>query len=601
MNRIKPSEEKPWLKYYSDKSINYSIPNATAYQHLYNENKDYKSDIAIEFYGKRINYSCLFENIDATAKSLASYGVKPGDVVTICSITIPEVIYLFYALNRIGAIANMIDPRINTDRLSEIITNTRTELFFCLDLIYDKVSGHIDLSTIKNTVLLSVFDSMPIPLRVLGKIKTHTKVKSEFKWKRFISVASESYEEKPYEKNYPAAIVYTGGTTGVPKGAIISNDNCNAMATSYQYSIPPESKRGQTILDIMPPFIAYGLVTGIHMPLSLGVRLIIIPKFNPQEFPSLLKKYKPNHTLGVPSHYNVFLEKSDELQGVDLSFWVNPAVGGDAMNSMLEKKLNIFLKDHNCKSIMTKGYGMTELSGTAISSSIDFCKLESVGIPFSKNVVGIFKPGTSDELTYNEIGEVCIQAPTMFLGYYNNKEEEDKVKLTHDDGSVWIHSQDYGYIDEDGFVYIKGRIKRTLVRPDGHNNYPMEMESVLNEYEGVQQSAVVGFEAERYGNGTLPVAFIVCGGDNSIVSEKDLMSYCYHMLPKRDVPCGYFIVDNLPLTRVGKIDYQALQDHLNEIVRDSDIVENIYKNYKDTLVIDLGYRVRNRMGKGVDE
>ena len=585
MNNRKPSVEKPWLKHYDRESIEYSLTETSAYRHLWNENCKYLDDLAIEYFGRKIKYSELFAQIDKTAGSLSALGVKAGDIVTICSITIPEVVYLFYALNKIGAVANMLDPRINPERLSSILISTKTDVLFCLDAIYEKVSESVDLSTIKTTIMLSATDSLSFPMRLAAKVKSKYKTGGAINWRQFIS-DSAPFEEKQYEKDYPAAIVYTGGTTGVPKGAKLSNDNFNAMATSYQNCIPPKSKRGQTILDIMPPFIAYGLATGMHMPLSLGVTLIIIPKFNPQMFPKLLKKHKPNHTLGVPSHYNVLLEKENELKGVDLSFWVNPAVGGDAINSNLERRLNTFLAEHNCHSIITRGYGMTELSGTAVSCSINFSKPESVGIPFSKNTVGIFQPGTSSELPYYEIGEICIQAPTMFLGYYNNEEEDKKVMIKHDDGSVWIHSQDYGFIDEDGFVYIKGRIKRTLVRPDGHNNYPMEMETVLNEYDGIQQSAVIGFEATRYSNGMLPVAFVVCkNGKNSGSLPSELKSYCFDMLPKRDVPCYFFLVDELPLTRVGKIDYQGLNERLSSLVQDPAIEDEIYKYYEETLVI----------------
>lgn len=485
-----PSIDKPWLKYYDEEAKNYELPSCSAYQYMKSNNENYCNEIAINYFNNKITYFELDNNINRVVNALAGIGVKKGDTVSICSITIPEVIYLFYALNKIGAIANMIDPRINADRLIKILNNC--EILFCLDLIYEKINKIVDKTKIAKFIFLSTATSLPLRLKALSSIKKRRILGNYINWSDFIkdnnTIVDSQYE---YTPNYPAAIVYTGGTTGVPKGAILTNDNFNAMAEAYKRCIPPKNKRQQKILNIMPPFIAYGLVNGIHMPISIGVTNIIIPKFNPQDFPKLLKKYKPQHTLGVPSHYNILLD-NPEMEGVDLSFWVNPAVGGDSMNSILEERLNDFLEKHNCKSRITKGYGMTELSGTGVSSSYAFNKYESVGIPFSKNNVSVFKPGSDIELTFGEIGEICIQSPTMFLRYLDNEEEDKRVKKKHHDGSVWIHSQDYGYIDEDGFLFIKGRIKRTIVRPDGHNNYPMEMESVLNTNPIVNETAVIG-------------------------------------------------------------------------------------------------------------
>lgn len=581
-----PSVDKPWLKYYDEDAINYEIPKETAFQNLLRSNKEHPRDAAIEYFGRTIRHDELQSNIKIAAQALASAGVKAGDTVTICSVTIPEVIYLFYAANKLGATANMIDPRINNERFADILKSTDCKILFCLDLIYEKVESIIQGTNVEHCVIISASDSLPTGLRLLSALKGKKEMRDCISWKELLKRRNnEVLESVPYKPNTPAAIVYTGGTTGVPKGAIITNDNFNAMAEAYRRCIPPKKKRGQKILNIMPPFIAYGLVTGIHMPLCLGAINILIPKFNPKDFPKLLKKHKPQHTLGVPSHYSVLLN-NPEMDGVDLSFWVNPAAGGDSMNSALEERLNVFLKEHNCKSRITKGYGMTELSGTAISSSFAFNKYESVGITFSKNVVGAFRPGTDEELGYGEIGEICISSPSMFLGYLN-EEENQHVKRVHKDGLEWIHSGDYGYIDEDGFVFIKGRIKRTLVRPDGHNNYPMEMESVLNAHPDVANSAVVGLPAEKYGSGQIPVAFIVLHKTrNGSDMDKTLLDYCKDRLPQRDVPCGMVIIDELPLTNVGKIDYSALEQRICKTVSDdANLLEQLYRAYEETLAI----------------
>lgn len=584
------SNDKPWLRFYSDEALIQKVPEMTAYKYMYEKNKDHLDDIAINYFGKKITYRTMFKEIDKTAKALVSYDVKKGDIVSIASVTTPEVIYLFYALNKIGAVANMVDPRTNEDRLIEIFNKTNSKLIFSINLLNPRIEKIREKLKADTYITISAYDSLVFPINVIknnGKDLPKIDETKYYKWKRFINNGKfiREVKEVDYVKDYPAAIVYTGGTTGVSKGAKLSNDNFNAMALNYSIA-NLGVERQQTELDIMPPFIAYGINTGLHMPLSLGVTVIIIPKFEPDKFPDLIRKYKPNNCLGVPSHFDI-LTKSDKLKDVDLSFILYPAVGGDSMNAVLEEKLNEFLKEHNCASRITKGYGMTELSGAAITSGVKFNKPGSVGIPFPLNTVGIFKEGTDEELPYGKIGEICITGPTMMKGYLDNEEEEKKVRMVHRDGKVWTHSQDYGYIDDEGFLYVKGRMKRTIVRPDGHNNYPMEIENVINTYPGVKNSAVVDMAANRYGNGHIPIAFVVLEDDSNKDSiKKELSEYCSKHLPFRDVACNFIFIKELPVTNIGKIDYESLKEELERLLKKTkELEEETYSNYKRSLML----------------
>ena len=230
---------------------------------------------------------------------------------------------------------------------------------------------------------------------------------------------------------------------------------------------------------------------------------------------------------------------------------------------------------------------MTELSGAAITSSTTVNKVGSVGIPFPLNNVGIFKEGTDVELPIGQIGEICLKSPTIMHGYLNNNEEEKKVKLRHNDNSIWIHSQDYGYIDENGFLYVKGRIKRTIVRPDGHNNYPLEIENVINSFEEVKNSAVIDMYASKYGNGHIPIAFVVTNENiDKEKLKKQIMDYCSQKLPNRDVACNIVFIDKLPTTNIGKTDYNTLEQSIKELVnKDKKFEEEVYRNYEKTLIL----------------
>ncbi len=585
-----PSIDKPWLKFYDEEAIKATLPKMTAYEYIYSNNKNYLNDVAIIYFGNRISYKNLFKKIDDTARALQAMGIKKGDVVTICSVTTPEVIYLFYALNRLGAIANMIDPRTNVERIIEIINKTSSDMMFFINLVYPKIEKMRDRLVTKKYVSISPYDSLLFPINLIkntGKDVYKLDGNKYMSWKEFFKHKNEvnKVNDVPYVEDYPVGIVYTGGTTGVPKGAVLSNDNFNGLAFNYA-NANLGIKRQQTILDIMPPFIAYGLNNGIHLPLSVGVTDILIPKFVPAEFPDLILKYKPNDCLGVPSHFDILM-KSEKLKNADLSFLVYPAAGGDAMNIALEEKLNIFLKEHNCTARITKGYGMTELSGAAITSSTTINKVGSVGVPFPYNNLGIFEEGTDIELPIGEIGEICITAPTIMHGYLNNDEEEKKVKKVHSDGKTWIHSQDYGYVDENGMLYIKGRMKRTIVRPDGHNNYPLEIENVINSHDLVHNSAVVPMETLKHGNGSVPVAFVEI--DKEVDTNRlknELIKMCAEKLPNRDIACNYVFLENLPVTNIGKIDYNELKRILDDIVKyDKQFVDEVYDTYSRSLVL----------------
>ena len=578
-----PSIDRPWIGYYPEEAYHLVAPPLSLYGLIKEKNKDYLSGTALSYFDKTTTFKELFENIEKTAAALTEQGVRAGDIVSICSVTTPEVVCLFYALNKIGAVANMLDPRNNKDYISKVLKDTNCNLLFVLDVISPKLEEDIRKYT---TVILSVATSMPLVVKTVYRLKNKpVKCTSAMTWKEFIASGNgKTVPDIDYEPDRPAAIVYTGGTTGVPKGAILSNENMNYVALEYGYCIP-KAKRGQTILIIMPPFIAYGLTIGMHTPLTLGVKSVIIPKFDPKKLPDLIVKYKPEHTVGIPSHYEEVI-KSPKLKGVDLSNWYTPGAGGDAINETLEKSVNRFLKDHNCESSLMMGYGMTELCSSAATNLALFGKVGTVGFPLPLNTFGIFKPGTDEELPYNTDGEICVTGPTVFLGYLNNPEEDKIVKKKHKDGKVWVHTQDIGFIDEEGFITIKGRIKRMITRPDGHNNFPSALEKDVATCDGVENVAVISIPGERYGNGYIPVAAVV-RKPGSMVSADEILSYCMKNSPAREMPCYVFFVDQIPLTNIGKVDFLSLEKQFHDMtVSNPEIMDKVYSYYEKTMAMN---------------
>lgn len=559
--------DKPWLKNYSDELINSDLPQDTIYGYLRKKNRDRLDRTALEYFGNKVTYRQLLEKIDVVSKSLWQLGVRKGDIVTVCMPTTPEMVYIFYALSKIGAISNMIDPRKSTKEMEEYTNEVNSKLFIGVDLVQDKIKD-IKLNTkVENVVVITPYESFKKPIKKVIKLAKKVKINREFlSWDEFIQVGSnvKEIEENKYKPNKTVTIVHTGGTTGKSKGVKLSDDNINMCAYQCEYSgldFKDISKDNPgTWFDIMPPFIVYGVGNGLHLPLTMGKKVILIPKFNPEEYDKMLLKHKPNYMAGVPSHYN-YLLNSKKLKDIDLSFIKTPIVGGDKMDYTLEEEVNKFLKSHNCASKIIKGYGMSEVdAAVSVCINNDVNKFKSVGIPLSHTTIGIFDYVTGDELPYDEYGEVRISGPNVMVGYYQNDEEEKKV-LHEEKGERVIYSSDRGKMDKDGTLFVTGRYKDMIVRHDGFKVYPSEIENIILTHPAVSECKIVGVRNYDESQGELPIAYIILKDDKydkeKIISE--IRNICQKELAEYSIPIYYNIINSFPKTSIGKIDTNALK------------------------------------------
>lgn len=567
-----PSIDKPWLKYYSEEKRDFILPNCSIYDFMVQNNKDNLGATALEYFGKKQSYRQLIQRINICAAAFIELGIKQGDVVSFCNPTTPEIYYAFYALNKIGAIANMIDPRTNASRIEKFIQSTQSKVVFYIDIAYTKIKDTLANKDIEKAISVSVADSLPVGLKLGYQMKNHitadAKAYSDEKymsWKQFITLGMDNKESAQTNSDHPlespAGIVYTSGTTGVPKGAILSNKNLLSMV--YQNICADMGwKKRDRFLGIMPPFIAYGLVCGFTLPLCLGMQVIIIPKFEAEKFDMYILKHRPHHIMGVPS-YMERLMYGEKIKKKDLSFLKTVIVGGDKMNPETEGTINDFLKTHNSSCRVIKGYGLTEMSSNAVFPCCIECnKIGSVGIPLIGNNLKIIDTETGEELGYNEVGEICITGPTLIDGYWDNEEENKRV-FKVENGIRWIHTGDRGYIDEDGVVFFNDRVKRIIVRSDGHNVWPSNSEKIIEKHPGIENCCVVGVRDVVAEQGEVVTAFIVIKRDcNKSTAHiiKELKEECLKNLPTRDVPLQYYVRSELPLSGVGKVDYRALAD-----------------------------------------
>lgn len=562
------SIDKPWLKYYSTEALKAKLPGKTIYQYLHDSNAKNLNKFAINYFGKKITYSSMFDCIDKVSYALNSIGVGEGDIVSLCMLTMPETIYSIYALNHLGAICNNIEPRTNAAKIRDRINDTNSKILIVVDVFLNKILEIIDQTKLEHIIVVPISRSMPGHIKAVFKITKQRRIAkiphdSRFEtYNAFIHRdVTKEIEYPKYKKDTPAVIIYTGGTTGIPKGAVLSNDSITAVVEACIYDVPLLFS-GERFLGIMPPFIAYGFVFGSFIPFCAGLEVVLIPNFTPETFDKLILKYKPNHVIGVPSFFER-LTKSKKMKGKDLSYLKCLITGGDQLLESTENAINSFLSSHNCKYKIQKGYGMTEMGSAVTVTATEDCNLlGSVGVPSHLANVKIINSETGEELSYNQEGEICMTSPGMMLRYFNNPEETSKVKRIHSDGLTWVHTGDIGYMNSDGVIFIKGRIKRMIIRPDGHNVWPSLIEEVVKRHESISDCVCVGTPNPDNANGRIPTAFMVV--KDGVSKTEDLINeideYCKRYLPERDVAMKYCYIDEIPLTSVGKVDYRAIEN-----------------------------------------
>ena len=563
-NPVYASQAKPWLKYYDQKFIDQTLPALSAFEYVCQRSKNHLNDTALEYYGRKFTYADLIVNVKKTAAALRGAGVKKGDIITVVSIMTPEIIALFYAADMMGATLNLVDPRYSVEGIREYIEEVDSHLLVCLNVVYERCRQAAKRTNVEKVIVLSPADSLP-PLMAVGyKLTTPDKNKyasNVIRWKQFIKGGEgQSIAAEPYDPDHACVVVHTGGTTGSPKGVMLTDDCFNGIALQFQ-AYPKLFHRGQKLMNVMPPFIAYGFACGIHLPLVLGFTVIIIPNLDPAKLGSLVLKHKPEHMFGVPTHYQQ-LASDPKLRDKDLSFIINYAAGGDSLSRGAEQTVNDFLAAHGARYPIAKGYGMTEVSSAAtVAAGLDN-KPGSVGIPMVNTVVAAFEPGTDQELPIGQRGELCISGPCLMKGYYNKPEETAILLRRHPDGRVWAHTGDMGYLDEDGFVYLDSRIKRMIIRHDGFKVFPSMIENVVSRHPAVHQCSVVGCADKDHTQGRLPFVYIVLKSDTTAKKKqviRELERMCAEELPEYVQPVAYKFISSMPMTPVGKVDYRQLE------------------------------------------
>ena len=551
-----------WGKYYSKEERKMDIPNINPYENLCKVASSYPDFYAYSYFGKRIKFSKMIEQIDAIASSFVALGVKKYDIITLIMPNTPAAILSFYALNKIGAVSNMIHPLSSVDEIDTCLKNTESKYVMVVDASYNKLDHSLDETKVEKIINVSASVGMPIYMKLLYKMITFRKFKVPHKeialsWRKFVKKKSNEIikRNKVDIRDEPALILQSGGTTGISKGIVLSNGSLNAMVKQAK-AICVNLKPGDRALSILPIFHGFGLALGIHSPLCLGVEARLIPKFKVDEFAKIIVKNKPNVVFGVPTLYEGLLKVTENI---DLSYLKYAICGGDSLSGSLQQRINKYFKEHGAKINVSQGYGMTEALAGVIINIDKSDEVNCIGIPTPGTDIKIVEPFSQNEVRDGEDGEICISGPTMMLGYLNNEEETNKALQIHKDGFLWLHTGDIGYINKEGFIFYKQRLKRMIIT-SGYNVYPVHVEDIIEQHEAVLSCTVVGiphpYKVE------VVKACIVLKNDyiDTPIVRASIKQHCEKHLSKFEQPFKYDFRKSLPKTKMGKIDFKKLQE-----------------------------------------
>ena len=566
------SASAPWTAFYGSTPEKLVYPDKTMYGMVRDVAARYPAQTAYIFMGRKTSYSAFLKRIDTAARGLTALGIQRGDHVTICMPNTPQALDCFYALNRIGAIPNMIHPLSAAKEIEFYLNFSSSKAILTLDQFYGKVAS--TLSNLKNSVTVLVAkigDELPLPLNFVyprTKGGRHPLPKAGFRLWTQLLADSKNVTSLPEGSGCAedcAAILYSGGTTGSAKGICLSNRNFNALGLQTIAVSGYPSIAGMKMLSVMPVFHGFGLGIGIHTALIGGATCILVPQFSVKTYADILTlsgigEYTAG---GLPTLFEALL-RAENLKNADLSFLRGIFSGGDSLSPELKRKVDTFLKERGCTEQIREGYGTTECVTASCLTPKECARTGSIGIPFPDTFYKIVAVGTEEEVEAGTEGEICISGPTVMLGYMNNPEETARTLRTHCDGRLWLHTGDLGSMDCDGFVYFRQRIKRMLVN-NGDNVYTSQLEHIIDGHEKVLLSCVIGTKDPQRGQRIkayiVPMPGIV--PDDALKAE--ILGYCKDRIAKYALPREIEFRTELPKTPVGKVAYRKLEEEAKGI------------------------------------
>lgn len=571
MNR----QRSVWHEHQDSSTWTESFHEGSMFDNLRQSSQNHLNSIAIEFENKKTTYKKLLDEIDVVAKALITNKIKKGDIVSIISVNTPQVVTMIYALNRIGAVANMIHPLLSVTEIESFIKKTDSTAILILDQIYPKIAK-IDWKNEKKPkiILTRIVDALPLYIKPIYSMMNKNKIElnpshDAIYWNDFLASAKAKKVKLPDDdgkKDDLALIMYSGGTTGTPKGVMLTNLNINSYALQAFEVSGIVAPAGKKFLAILPLFHGFGFASGIHANLTQGVHIYLLPKFEFKKSINLVFKEKINFIYAVPAFFEA-LVRSPQIEQQDLSFFECLICGGDKLQDRLYDKLSRYLKKGNAKTVFCEGYGQTECVAACINNPSFAVKPKSVGILLPDVKGKIVEPGTHKEIPNGVDGELCVCGPTVMKGYFKNEEETNVVLQTHEDGHTWLHTGDMFSKDDDGYFYFKQRISRMAISA-GYNIYVTQVEKVILTVPVVAQCCVIGVKDKVLGQKIRACVVLNDATTDKNIAREQIMKQCKLQLAEYSLPHEIKFYDELPMTHMGKVDFKALEKEAQETTND---------------------------------
>lgn len=546
-------------------------PELTMFQMVERIAGQYPKEPAYEFYGHKTSYAAFVKRIEKAARAFVSMGIGYGDVVTVCMPNVPQALDCFYALNRIGAVANMVHPLSARSEITFYLNISKSKAILTVDMFYEKVEEALLAVKQPVTVLVTRIQEELNPALKAAYVVKKGKEYLRFPntdhallWKEFLKKGTPDVElPKPvFDRSKTAVILYSGGTSGTPKGICLSDYNFNACAMQVREALGEPFRTGLKMLSCMPCFHGFGLGINLHAVLIHGACCVLMPTFNNKSYARMLAKKKPHFIAGVPTIFEALLHMPS-LDKVDLGFLHGMFCGGDSLSVELKKKVDAFLKEHGATIQVREGYGLTECVTASCLTPRDTYKEGSIGLPFPDTEYRIVKPGTDEDVPCGEEGEIILTGPTLMLGYLDNPEETGAALKLHNDGKTWLYTGDIGYMDEDGYVYYVRRMKRMIIT-NGYNVFPGQIENVIDAFPEVSYSCVIGVKDPRRMQRVKAYIVLRDGVTPDEECKERIMDYLKAHVARYALPREIEFRKELPKTLVGKVAYRILEEEANE-------------------------------------
>ena len=559
------SAKAPWKSSLGEVPFHLDYFDGSMFEAVERIAQQYPNNVAFDFMGRSTSYKALVKEIEACAKALRTIGVREGDKVTIAMPNCPQAIQMFYAVNLIGGVCNMIHPLSAEKEIEFYLNESESVTAITLDQFYNKFENIRHNTKVVNIVIASIKDELSKPVKAGYMLTEGRKIKKipedapVIRWKEFLHMGKHCFYNYKVKRtgSDPAVILYSGGTTGTTKGILLSNRNFNALGQQV-IAANPMFRVGDKMLAAMPLFHGFGLGVCIHTMLSQGGRCILIPRFTAQTYAKQITKYHCNFIAGVPTLYEALL-RLPSMDKADLSSLKGVFSGGDSLSVELKKKFDRFLYDHNAKIQIREGFGLTECVTASCLTPPHMAKEGSIGLPFPDTYYKIVEPGTDRELPYGEEGEILIAGPTVMMEYIKHPEETAQTLRRHADGLTWMYTGDLGMMDDEGFIYFRGRAKRMIIT-SGYNVYPGQLENILDAHEFVHMSCVIGVPDPYKMQKVKAFVMLKPGVPESPEMKEAILAYCRRNIAKYAMPYDIEFRRELPKTLVGKVAYRVLEE-----------------------------------------